>query len=79
MSIVSYIVIFVSIWWIVFFMALPFSVRVPTNPVKGHADSAPINPRLGIKIIITSLISALITWGVIFLIEKGYFNILLST
>ena len=76
MNIVSYIVVFVSIWWVVFYMVLPFGIEIPTDHEKGQADSAPTSPMLGVKILVTSFISSLITWGIIFLIEKDYFVVL---
>lgn len=60
----SGIVVFVIIWWCVFFMTLPFGVRPPDNPEKGHATSAPVNPRLWLKAAVTTLI-AVALWAVV--------------
>ena len=42
----SGIVVFVIIWWVVFFMALPIGVRSPDEAgvevEQGHATSAPV-------------------------------------
>ncbi|MGB4191335.1 MAG: DUF1467 family protein [Rickettsiales bacterium] len=65
-------VVFVCIWWIIFFMALPFRAQITEKPELGHADSAPTNPHLKIKVIITTIISALLTKVIVDLIEKGY-------
>ncbi len=53
----AYIVTLTCVWWIVFYMVLPFGAEVTKKPELGHADSAPTKPNLGIKIIITSILS----------------------
>ncbi len=63
MNLITSIVVYVMVWWIVFFMALPINIRVE-KAQKGHASSAPINPALRKKILYSSLVS-LVLWGVI--------------
>jgi len=62
MGVMSGILVYVIIWVVVLFMVLPFGVHVPENPEVGHATSAPENPRIGLKFLITSLISMPL-WG----------------
>jgi predicted secreted protein len=64
MTIVSGTMVFFVIWWIVLFMVLPFGVRMDENPTKGFASSAPKNPNLKRKFIITTILAALV-WGLI--------------
>ena len=52
--------LFVLIWWIIFFISLPIRLSVPENPDEGHATSAPKKTFLGLKVIVTSIISILI-------------------
>ncbi len=63
----SGIVVFVIIGWLVFFMALPIGVRSPDEAgievEPGHASSAPVRPRLGLKAGITTAISVVL-WGI---------------
>ncbi len=54
-------VVFAVTWWLVFFMALPFGVRIPDEPEPGHAPSAPIRPRVALKAAITTAIAVGIT------------------
>lgn len=68
----SYIIILTCIWWVVFFMILPFGAEVSRKPKLGHADSAPTKPRLGIKIIITSAIAIPLTMLIHYAITYGY-------
>ena len=68
----AYFIILTCVWWVVFFMALPFGSGVTAKPEVGHADSAPTNPNLIRKIIITSIISIIIAYFIHYLIEQGY-------
>jgi predicted secreted protein len=63
------VVVYVVTWWLVLFMVLPWGVQVADNPEKGHATSAPVKPRLWLKVGVTSAIAAVI-WGVIFWIAS---------
>jgi predicted secreted protein len=58
------ILLFVVIWWLVFFMALPFGVRnvseTGEDQEAGHDQGAPVNPRLWVKVGATTLITAAI-------------------
>ena len=54
-------VVFFIVWWLVFFMTLPFGVRPLDEPEPGHATSAPEKPRLWIKAAITTAIALMIT------------------
>lgn len=63
MDIGSGIVVYVMIWWVIFFMSLPFGVRVDEQVETGHATSAPSNPRLWLKAGVTTVI-ATVLWGV---------------
>lgn len=60
-------VVYVILWWLVFFMTLPFGVRPPhevgEEPGPGHDVSAPVRPRMWLKVGITTLIAAVL-WGV---------------
>ncbi len=43
-------VAFIVIWWLVLFMVLPWGVRIPDKAEPGHATSAPVRPRLWLKV-----------------------------
>lgn len=60
-------VVYISLWWVVLFMTLPFGADPEKKPQKGHAESAPARPNLLKKFLVTSLI-ALLLWLVIFAI-----------
>lgn len=68
MSIGTGIAVYFVIWWIVLFAVLPWGIKIPDRPEKGHATSAPEHPRLGLKALITSGVAAVL-WLVFFLIN----------
>lgn len=61
--------VYVMIWVIVLFMVLPWGVRIPDRIKSGHATSAPEKAYIGVKLLITSLLSALL-WIIAYLILK---------
>ena len=63
------IVAFIVIWWLLFFMVLPWGVHVPDKVEQGHATSAPAKPKLWQKMAITTGI-AIVLWGVVFWIAS---------
>ena len=64
------IAIYFTIWWVVIFAVLPWGVRAQENVEPGHASGAPANPRLLLKAIVTTLVSAVI-WLAIDLIVRS--------
>ncbi len=54
------IMVYVVVWWLVFFAALPFGVQAPDRVEPGHADGAPDKPRLWMKALVTSVIAGVI-------------------
>lgn len=75
MSFVTLILVYVIVWWLVFFAALPFGVRAQhenDNELSDGTDpGAPTNPKLKKKAIITSLIAALLTTLYYFVATSG--------
>ena len=67
------IAVYIVIWWVVIFMVLPWGVRPvgADDIVKGHASSAPRQPRILTKMAVTSVVAALVWVGIYFLIESG--------
>ncbi|MEN3973869.1 DUF1467 family protein [Emcibacter sp. SYSU 3D8] len=66
MGLVSGIVVYVVMWWVVFFTMLPIGVKTHadegTESEAGHADSAPIRPYMWRKVLAASVIAAVL-WG----------------
>lgn len=64
MTIVTGIVAYTIIWMLTLFVILPLGVRthdeIGETPALGHAESAPVNPRIGLKFMITTLVAAVL-------------------
>ncbi len=75
MDFVFYFVFFCMSWWIILFIILPIGVVTAKKPEKGHADSAPLNPRIGIKFLATTIIAVLITAILAYFVEIQNFNL----
>lgn len=75
MSFVTLILVFVIVWWLVFFAALPFGVRAQhedgNDLTDGTDPGAPTNPNLKKKALVTSLIAVLITVAYYFVATSG--------
>ncbi len=56
--------VFLILWFVVLFAVLPWGVHVPEEPEKGHATSSPSNPRIGLKLLVTTAIAGVL-WLVV--------------
>ena len=68
-------VVFVIVWWLVLFMVLPFGAAPPAEVEPGMAASAPAKPRIAIKLAITTVLAALLTGLVLWLIDSGLIEV----
>lgn len=75
MSIFTGVLVFVVIWWIVWFIALPFGISPTESPEIGHTESAPEKPRLWLKALITTAITAVLAAIAIYVIESGLISL----
>lgn len=66
MNLFTGVVVYLIIWWTVLFAVLPWGVRVPDKQEPGHADSAPANPHLWRKALITTAIATVLWIGFYF-------------
>jgi predicted secreted protein len=62
---------FVIVWWLVLFMVLPFGAKPPDHVEPGMAPSAPARPRMGLKILVTTLIAAVLTALSLWFVDSG--------
>lgn len=74
MDLVSAIVVYILLWWWVLFMVLPFGAKAPEEIEKGHATSAPAKPNLIRKMLITTVITAILWFIVDAIISSGVFT-----
>jgi predicted secreted protein len=71
MGIVTLIAVYFVLWWLVIFMVLPFGVRRDADPEHGNDPGAPRYPMLMRKFLWTSVITAVLTFGVYALDRAG--------
>jgi len=67
--------VFLIIWWVVWFMVLPFGVKPPAKPEIGHAPSAPEKPMLVRKLLITTAITVVIVGALVGVVEAGWLSL----
>jgi predicted secreted protein len=63
MPVTTAVAIFFLIWWVVLFAVLPFGIRSQHEDgemAAGTDPGAPVIPRLGRKLLLTTVVSALI-------------------
>ncbi|MDE0944724.1 MAG: DUF1467 family protein [Alphaproteobacteria bacterium] len=79
MTLVSGLMIYAILWWMVLFMVLPFGVRTVREEGRdvtiGEAPSAPTRPRIPLKMLLTTLISAGIMAVIVAIVESGLIDI----
>jgi predicted secreted protein len=68
-------VVFIVVWWLVLFMVLPFGAAPPAEVEPGMADSAPAKPRLMLKMAVTTILAALITALIVWLVDSGFIHL----
>jgi predicted secreted protein len=54
------IAVYVCIWWVVIFAVLPWGVRPAETVQEGFDPGAPENPRLLLKVLVTTAIATLL-------------------
>ncbi|MFZ5781607.1 MAG: DUF1467 family protein [Pseudomonadota bacterium] len=70
MSWATGIMVYLVVWWTVLFAVLPLGVRRVENPGRGQEHGAPEKPDLKRKIIITSIVAAVVWIAFYFLHES---------
>ena len=75
MSVFNIIIIFIIVWWICWFVTLPFGQKVSDNVEPGNAPSAPKKPRLIFRAGITTGIAIILTTIVALVINSGWIDL----
>lgn len=74
MNIISGIVVFMIIWWVLFFPILSMGNHVPDQHEPGCADSAPENPRITLKMTITTILTIILWFLAFYFIESDLYT-----
>ena len=79
MGITGSIIVYVSIWWIVFFSVLPIGIKSENKAFReklsGNDSGAPKNPQMIKKFIISTLITTVLFSIIYYIVKNGYFNL----
>ena len=79
MSTTGSLIVYISIWWIVFFSILPIGIKSQnakfTDELHGNDRGAPKNPNIGKKFLITSMITSIILLVIYYLVSQNYLNL----
>ena len=79
MGVTGAIIIYISIWWIVFFSVLPIGIKSQnikfTDRIQGNDPGAPKNPNIAKKFLITTLITSIIFAVIYYLAINNYLNL----
>ena len=79
MGITGSIIVYVLIWWIIFFSILPVGTQSNKEKFKERIDGidpgAPINPRIGKKFMITTIITSIIFIVIYYLVKFNLLNL----
>ena len=79
MSTTGSLIVYISIWWIVFFSVLPIGIKSQNaklgDELHGNDRGAPKNPNIGKKFLISSLITSIIFLVIYYLVSQNYLNL----
>tara|TARA_B110000014_G_C19895555_1_gene463312 strand:+ start:152 stop:406 length:255 start_codon:yes stop_codon:yes gene_type:complete len=79
MSTTGSLIVYVSIWWIVFFSVLPIGIKSENKEFKvdlqGNDPGAPKNPKIAKKFFLTTVITTVLFLVIYYLVAKGYLNL----
>ena len=79
MSITGSIIVYTSIWWIVFFSVLPFGIQsnkeIFKDEIEGFDPGAPKDPKIGKKFLITTIITSILFIIIYYIVDLGFFNL----
>ena len=79
MSTTGSLIVYISIWWIVFFSVLPIGIKSQnakfSENLHGNDRGAPKNPKIAKKFLFTTLITSLIFFVIYILVNQNYLNL----
>ena len=79
MSTTGSLIVYISIWWIIFFIVLPIGIKSQNIDFKdklhGNDRGAPQNPKIRKKFLITTLVTSVIFLVIYYLVSQNYLNL----
>lgn len=70
--------VYTMIWMLTFFVILPIGIQIDPSPQLGHATGTPLSPKIGRKIIITTLFSIPLFLLLKWVIDSKILNFLIA-
>lgn len=74
MDLVTWVATYIIVWWILFFMVLPWGNHTPKTIPVGFERGAPEAPRLLLKVGITSLLTIILCFLIHLALTQGWVN-----
>jgi len=71
---VTGIVVYFLVWWVTLFAVLPLWVTPADPDDPGHAAGAPPRPRLLLKVVVTTAVSAVIWLGIYAIVRSPWLS-----
>jgi predicted secreted protein len=71
MPLLTGIMVYVLVWWMMFFCVLPLNIQSIIKPTDGSMPGAPVNPDLKRKAILTTIISIFVWLAIYGLIKAN--------
>ncbi|MCH9780294.1 MAG: DUF1467 family protein [Alphaproteobacteria bacterium] len=68
MSVVSAVLVFVCLWWLVFIPVVTRGLQAAANPGRGHDRGAPVDPQIGRRLLLCTAITGVIYLPVFFVL-----------
>ena len=79
MSTTGSLIVYISIWWIIFFSVLPIGIKSQnakfTDELHGNDRGAPKNPKIKKKFLITTLITSIVFIAIYYMVSQNYLNL----
>jgi predicted secreted protein len=67
-------VVYILTWWVTLFMILPLWVTPAEPGEPGHAAGAPRRPLLGRKLLLNTLVAAVVWLGIYMLVREPWIS-----
>jgi predicted secreted protein len=71
---ITAILVYAVIWWLVLFCVLPFGIRPSPEGDVGEAAGAPANPRLPLRLLVTTGIAAVVFLVFYLIVQSGWIS-----
>ena len=67
--------VYFVVWWVALFMVLPWGNRPDPEVLIGNAESAPAQPRILLKAVVTTILAGIIWLAIWFVVRFRVINL----